>query len=369
MNMKKKLLAIAVASATAGVVTAPTAALAAGPTLYGQGHVSIDYLDNDDDNEIQASSNSSRIGVKGSQDLGNGLTAIYLMEWGVNMTDTGGSGANTLSARNRYIGLKSDAFGTLVAGRHDTPMKVIGRKVDLFWSTQLGQNRTFTNIKDGGAGYDLRADNVIGYISPNFGPVHVFAAYVADHNLTPQDSAISDDNDQDAWSAVLIYDQNGLFLAGGYERHNADDLPTAATGTGSEDNESAIRVTGKYNLGDFTVSGLYQKMMDSGFNDGNDRTVAGGGLAYKMGANTFKGQVYWADESDEGPGDDGGWLYSLGVDHNFTKTVAVYVQGAYLDSDDNSTIALGGSGHGSSAAPSSAGDAVWGVSTGMRIKF
>jgi len=109
------------------------------------------------------------------------------------VTDTN-AGSNTLKARNRYVGLKSDTYGTGVVGRHDTPMKVIGRKVDMFWSTQLGNNRNITTIN----GHDLRADNVIGYISPNFGPVHAFLAYVTDHNLANQKSGNTDSHQNNA---------------------------------------------------------------------------------------------------------------------------------------------------------------------------
>ena len=63
-------------------------------------------------------------------------------------TDAAGNGS-ALSRRNQYAGLKSDTFGTLLVGRHDTPVKVIGRKADLFWSTQLGQNRSDTAQTEG----------------------------------------------------------------------------------------------------------------------------------------------------------------------------------------------------------------------------
>jgi predicted porin len=136
--MNKKILSMAVA----GVLAAPAAALAGGPTLYGQAHMSLDYIGNveglnKDNSGLDATSNSSRIGVKGSFDLGGGLSAIYLLEWGVNGLYSKGG----LSDRNQIAGFKSDAFGTLVMGRHDTPTKVVGRKADLFWSTQMGQNR------------------------------------------------------------------------------------------------------------------------------------------------------------------------------------------------------------------------------------
>ncbi len=408
--MKKKLLATAIAATLA----APAASFAAGPVLYGQGHVSVEYLDNDRSDETNFSSNSSRIGVKGGFDLTGGLEAIYQMEWEVDITDadgeegTGSNKGRDLNARNRFVGFKHADYGTLVLGKHDTPVKVIGRKVDLFWSSQLGQNRSLTAVRDAsgaGASFDLRGDNVLAYISPDFGPVHLFAAYIADHNIRAEGIAtgktdISDDNDFDAYSAALIYDQksvftgdDGLFLAAGYERHNVEFDDTIDTGAnGLEDNESAIRATGKYSIADFTFTLFGQWGQDQGFVEDADRNIFGGGLAYKVGRNTFKGQVYYADEIDDytfGAGnrvdgnDSDAWLYALGIDHEFSKNVQIYAQGVALKAEENAirpafgggvnqsfptTFALGGNEHGSlaSATPD---ETTWGVSIGTRIKF
>lgn len=379
--MKKKLLVTAIAAA---VTAGPAASFAAGPTLFGQAHVSLDYVDNDTDNSLNASSNTSRIGVKGDFDLGNGWAAIYHAEWYIDLTDSSvtnktepakanGKGVD-LVPRNRFAGFTNEDFGTFVVGRHDTPFKTIGREVDLFWSTQLGQNRSIVAQGDGGPGFDFRADNVIGYISPNIGPVHVFAAYVTDHNIrnagTETGNNIQDDQDFDAISVVGIFDQKSIFsgdddlyLALGYEEHNIKPL----AGSGLKDSENAYRATAKYGIGDLTVAGFYQKGEDLGFTSGADRDAYGGGLAYKVGANTFKGQFYWADDIDTA-NNSGATLYALGVDHEFSKNVQIYAQAAALDADNNANFIFGGQGHGV-AAVATPGETTYGVSAGTRIKF
>ncbi len=373
--MKKKLLVTAIAAATMTAV--PTASFAAGPTLYGEAHVSLDYVDNDKDDSLNASSNTSRIGVKGDFDLGQGWAAIYQAEWYIDITDSTGSGngkGTDLVPRNRFAGFTNEDFGTFVVGRHDTPFKTIGREVDLFWSTQLGQNRSITDHKDGGPGFDFRADNVIGYISPNIGPVHVFAAYVTDHNIrnaaTEAGNNIQDDQDFDAISVVGIFDQKSLFsgdddlyVALGYEEHNIKPL----AGSGAKDSENAYRATAKYGIGDLTIAAFYQKAEDLGFTSGADRDSYGGGLAYKVGANTFKGQFYWADDIDTA-NNSGATLYALGVDHEFSKNVQIYAQAAALDADQNANFTFGGSGHGV-AATATPDKTTYGVSLGTRIKF
>jgi predicted porin len=411
--MQKKLLAAAVA-ASIGI---PGAGIAQGPILYGQAHLSIDYLHNDDDDSVGASSNVSRVGVKGSYDLGGGLSAIYLFEWEALLTDkentTGGVGAG-LKRRNQFAGLKHDTYGTLVVGRHDTPLKVVGRKADLFWSSQLGQNRSFTNLKDGsglGTGFDYRADNVIGYISPNWGPVHIFGAYVTDHDVRVGGLAsgaqadghtfgITDNNDFDAYSVAGLYEQKNvlsgnddLYVGVSYEQHNIKFDPGVST-AGLKDSEAALRLAGTYAPGNWKFAAFYQRGTDQGFIDGADRNLAGGGVAYTVGQNTFKGQLYWLDDLDDttalGSGKDtGGLLYAIGWDHEFSKNVQFYVQGAAISADKRTgeldpngtltdpndpnslrlpSLRLGGSGHGDSAL-ATPDKTTYGVSVGTRILF
>jgi predicted porin len=404
--MQKKLLAAAVAAS----IGMPGVGIAQGPTIYGQANLSLDYLKNDDDDSLGASNNTSRFGVKGSFDLGGGLSAIYLFEWGVFVTDRSGDNNAGLSRRNSYAGFKHDTYGTLVVGRHDTPGKIVGRKADLFWSTQLGTNRSFTDIQDGsglGTGFDFRADNVIGYISPNWGPFHIFGAYVTDHNVRVDNVAsgeqnlagrpfeITDNNDFDAYSVAGLYEQKNVFTGDddlyfgvSYEQHNIKFDPDFNTaGLGVEDKEAALRLAGTYAPGNWKFAVFYQMGTDQGFVSGADRNQAGGGLAYTVGSNTFKGQVYWLDDLDDttalGSGKDtGGLLYAIGWDHAFAKNVQFYVQGAAVSADKRTGtvdptgtlgtplpfLTLGGSGHGDSAR-ATPDKTTFGVSVGTRILF
>ncbi len=408
--MKKKLLATAIAATMA----APTAGFAqgAGPVLYGQVHVSSEYLDNDRTDDLNFSSNSSRIGVQGGFDLGQTFEGIYKMEWEVDITDATGDGGNKgrdLNPRDRFAGFKSATYGTFRLGRMDTPVKLIGRKVDLFWSTQLGQNRSLTAIRDAGGagpGFDLRADNTFAIQTPNFGPVSLSVAYIADHNIRNETIAsgkrdIQDDNSFDAWSGALVFNRNvfsatgddNLYLAVGYEKHNVDfnnDVPANVNGLKNE--ESAFRAGAKLDIGNFTIAAFGQWAEDQGFINGADRNIYGGGLAYRLDRWTFKGQVYYADEIDSynfGAGnrvdgsDSDAYLFALGIDHELSKNVQIYVQGAGIDSEENTFrpqfgggldrnnptyFSLGGAGHGSivSATPD---ETTWGISIGSRVKF
>ena len=354
--MKKNILATAVAA----LLVTPFAA-SADTTLFGQMHGSVDILSADsgtNDSAVAASSNTSRVGVKGAHDLSGGLKGVYHLEWGV----SGTGDEKNLNSRNTFVGL-GGGFGTVIIGKHDTPLKIVGRKADLFWSTQLGQNRSLTNPADGGPGWDLRVPNVLAYISPKLGPVTIIGAYVTDHKLAGSTPNISENNDADAFSVLAMGQFGPVFAAVGYEYHN---IP--AVSAGGEDQESAVRLTLTGNLGAVKLVGFYQSATDQGFTTGNDRDTYGVGASFKAGSNTFKGQVYIADDNDLQGADSGATLAAIGWDHALSKSTSIYAQYATLDNDNNASFALGGAGHGT-VTTAAAGDTVSGASLGMRIKF
>ena len=116
---------------------------------------------------------ASRLGFKGSEDLGNGLKAIYQVEFGINLNDTNNNvltNNDSITYRNTFVGLAGN-WGTFLMGRHDTPMKISTGKLDLFADTMADYNGT--------VGFrDLRADNVVAYISPSWSGFQLAAAIV-----------------------------------------------------------------------------------------------------------------------------------------------------------------------------------------------
>ena len=186
--MKKSILAIAVAATMA----AP-AAMAA-PTLYGNVHLSLNAADNDvvgADNNLRVSSNTSAIGVKGSEDLGDGLKAIYKVEWEVvigEKYDTtpddnaaggaflNGSTVGGLSGRDQFVGLKG-GMGTIKFGTMSSNYKQMGGKVDPLYRTPLegrGFLMTQSSTLHGGKGFNRgRSTHTAQYTSPKMGGVQL----------------------------------------------------------------------------------------------------------------------------------------------------------------------------------------------------
>lgn len=115
----------------------------------------------------KVSSNTSRLGLKGSEDLGDGLSAIWQIEQQVNIDDTtcaGGTG--TLATRNSFGGLKSDSMGTVLLGRHDTPYKIATRKLDVF-ADNLADSRALTGgVAGKSAALHLMATKPTSWLTP-----------------------------------------------------------------------------------------------------------------------------------------------------------------------------------------------------------
>jgi len=264
--MNKKIITLAVAAAMAAPAT-----VLADAVLYGKIHAAIDYVDVDhnavvfgpgtvpstsvpvngdllvpdeliitvDDNGIPVdvqtnpdtqtedfsgwdlNSYSSRLGVKGSEDLGGGLKAIYTLEFEIpmlnNNTDIDDNDRGRIRMRNSYVGLEGN-FGTFFIGRHDTPFKISTAKLDLF-------NDTIADVKSILALQDLRPDNTITYMSPNFSGFQFMASVIPSGGETPIGTGVPGDNPDglaDAWSVAGIYKNGPFYASAAYERLGED---------------------------------------------------------------------------------------------------------------------------------------------------
>lgn len=383
--MNKKLLALAVA----GAFVAPAAMAQSNVTIGGYMNFSLDSLKgrnaagNDLTTKTNVSSNASNIYFRGTEDLGNGLSAFwqiqtYFSAGGTGNTDTGNGSVDGVSSGNTYVGLEGKSWGKVLLGKHESPFKLLSRKVDLF-NNQLGDSRNLVasasgaGVTAGGAaiysaGWDLRPNNVIAYGTPNFNGFSVLVAYVSNVGTSAaQDPttgspatgspAAANLNSVNAWSANATYENGPIFVGLGYEKHNLSKLSTAATANHSD--EKAWRLAAGYNFGDFKVVGLYQR--ESGLcvgtittcsTNGTDakRTTWGLGGAYKLGANTIKLQYYRAgDLSNSGlanEGDTGANMWALGVDHALSKRTTVYAVYARTNNDRYAMYSAFGGGHG-----------------------
>ncbi|BAU49950.1 porin [Sulfurifustis variabilis] len=342
--MNKKLLVAAIG-----------AAIAAGPMmaqaevkLYGHAHMSLDVIDQDeaapgaDDGGLFVSTNSSRFGIRASEDLGGGLKGVAQYEF---LFDQDTVTSTPATNRDNYIGLEG-GFGALRLGVIDSATKDIGGIADLFYREQLGESRAIIN--QGGA--DSRVNNGIIYLSPKLGGLSFKAQFGADEFT-----------DENQMAANVRWAGGPLTVGLGFlSTENADPL---------EDTD-VIRLAGKFDVGGgFTVAALWQDVSALGGVDGADRSSYGVGASFKTGNNVFKAQYYIADEVDGAAVENGGDQISVGWDHLFSKTTIGYVTYAATSNDDGGTFAVGGNGHETVVSGLPAGGDSSGLSVGMIVNF
>ncbi|MEW5892262.1 MAG: porin [Pseudomonadota bacterium] len=362
--MKKSLIALAVV----GAFAAPAFAATSNVDIGGTVNMSVDYLDADNaaaGGNWNVSSNASNIYFKGTEDLGGGLKALwqvqtYFSAGGTGNNDTfNGAAPDGVGSGNTYVGL-SGGFGTVLLGKHEAPMKLIGRSVDLF-GDQIGDNRNFTTVKVGanGAGFDVRPNNTIAYMTPSFNGLTGALAYATN----AADTGAAEDASVDVWSASGKYENGPLMVGLGYEIHNLSEANAALK------DEKAWRLAAGYVFGDAKVVAFYQDASDLNGVSGDDVKTWGLGAAYKMGAITLKAQYYDADDRGN-TADTGGNMYALGVDYDLSKRTKVQFAYAATENDGaGTTYTAFAGGHGDNPNSATGGNNPNGFSVGVKHTF
>lgn len=227
--MKKLLLTTLISTLSIGVVHAEE------PTLYGKINVSVGSI-KDDLNKgttTKVDSNSSRFGIKGSEKLNDSLSALYGIEWEVNVD--GNASNPDLTARNRYAGLQYDGVGEIKIGKLDSYVKTAQNGIDIFDDLvdgNLDAKKTF-------AGED-RYNNVIALESAKLN-LDGFGAVQANVLVAPGEKvktnptvtpAVTTTGANSIVSASGIYTNKdlGLYTALAYT-HNAPSTSAAALNT------------------------------------------------------------------------------------------------------------------------------------------
>ena len=130
--MMKKILPALVGLALAGGMSLAAADI----TLFGHIDTSIDATDVDGgSDDINMNCTTCSIGFKGSEDLGNGLKAIFSLDFQYDTTETSGKTAG-ITDRDQWLGL-SGGFGQVRLGTISTGYKSHGAMIDPLYRTAL----------------------------------------------------------------------------------------------------------------------------------------------------------------------------------------------------------------------------------------
>jgi predicted porin len=273
--MKKSLLALGVLGAFAGAAHAQSSV-----TLYGIIDAGLTYVNktggNIQGNATATSKNiyfnngnlqGSRWGLKGAEDLGGGLKAIFVLENGFNLGNgTLGQGSREFG-RQAYVGLSSATAGTFTIGRqYDSVVDFVGPfAVGSQWATYAGAH-PFDNDN---LNNSFRVNNAVKYTSVNYNGFSAGGMY-GFSNSANNNTAGSGFANNRAYSFGLGYANGPVSFGAGY-------LYIASPGTNTTGVLAQGDVNTPMNLGGLTTS---------------DKTwIASAGGSYAFGPATL-GLVY-----------------------------------------------------------------------------
>ena len=221
--MKKTLLAAALIVGFAGVAQAETSVTMYGILDTGYGYSQVKY----DKNDVRITGTSSgltsgvvsgnRWGVRGSEDLGDGLRAVFNLEAGFDLGTGQTSNTGRLFHRQAWVGLSSDNWGAFTMGRQYN-LAYNGFTHDVNEGVSMGDmDRSF-----GGQGSSNRIDNSFKYVTPSFSG---FKAGVAYGNPSTSIERVetagvtTSVGERSNWlSTGLKYESGPLFVAASYDR-------------------------------------------------------------------------------------------------------------------------------------------------------
>lgn len=336
--MKKSLLALAVLGAFAGAASAQTSI-----TIYGV--VDAGYQFEKDTpgtggeklHRLRSGQQSgSRLGFKGTEDLGGGLQGIFTLENGFNVDDGMMGQGNRLFGRQAWVGLNG-GFGSVKLGRQQTPLYYALNAVDPFGINLAGNAQNFF-------GYGLyaldplsRTDNTLSYSTPNFGGFSGTVAYgfgeePGDRNVRRQVAA-------------------GLAFANGplnvqFAYHDANNASfsaanaglTAALGTTTAATGSDLRTAFIGATFDFGVAKAHAAFADSKAETATeiDNRNLMLGVSAPVGPGTVMASYNRNDvrDIDEGVTDH----YAIGYSHAVSKRTNLYTSFGYTKNDSGVSL-------------------------------
>lgn len=354
---KKSLVAVAVLGAAA------FSAQAADVQLYGRidtglryTNIDADVANQDDVSKFEMSSGNytgNRFGLKATEDLGNGYKVGFVLENGFNSDDGGLKTSSTLFDREANLFVTSD-FGTLSAGRVGILNGTAGSyAIGNFNPFGTGWGDVGNQSLLWGAGFDSRYDNMLTYVTPDFGGLKVYAQYSFGDNGNENKAST------DRYGALgATYTVGGLNLIGIVDTINK----TSNDGTDSWEQDDTYRVTvgGSYDFGmvkPFVAVGYFKDgkigdllgtwAADTDHKANLDRYYDGYGLTLGASAPAFGGTFHgmmgymdaeYASEKD-GTVVDGRkidvtrFILGAGYEYPLSKRTLVYADLGYFKDD------------------------------------
>ncbi len=326
--MKRSLIALAVLGAFAGAASAQSSV-----TIYGS--IDLAVTKSNDGTAFNQGvsnaagvnssawqlkqSNASRLGFRGNEDLGGGLSAQFDIQH--RYTPDDGVANATFWAGRSTVSLTSTTAGRVYLGRDYTPSYYVALKSDPFGQDGIAQvgGRQFAGFSAQGGNPRapaIRTNNTVGYNSPSLGGFTVQAAVAAGEGTTGRQAGFNAE-----------YTQGPIYAGLGYEKISGGPLATAASPSG--DGSSLINVAFHYNFGPIKPI-LYYARSKTGPGANTTAKFAEVGATAPIGAGKFKA-AYSRYEPDGDNNTEN--KLGLGYDYFLSKRTNVYGDASFAKQD------------------------------------
>lgn len=351
--MKKSLIALAVLAASGAAMAQSSV------TLFGIVDTGISYVNHDQNGGsrygVGTSGNAtSRLGLRGTEDLGGGLKAGFWLEGEIFGDD--GNGAAGFNFKRESTVRLSGNFGEVRLGRETTPTFRTSLKYDVFGATGIGQfmgYKAWVGAAGTGIAADgdtIRKDNMLSYSTPNFNGFNANISYAFDERASHTGKA-------------------GRYFGGNVGYDNGPISATVAYGklnlVGGDRDE--VEIGASYNFGVAKLTGLAQQVKykwDGAPNQKFNNYMIGVS-APVGGVGEVKAQYAYYDQKGN---DTKAQQLALGYVHNLSKRTALYGTVAYMKNNNGSGLGLAAKGLGDySTAPNSYGIAKGQNQTGVQV--
>lgn len=312
-------------------------------TLYGLLDNAIGFVNHADDKNnlvglVSGNLAGNRWGLKGSEDLGGGLSAIFQLENGFSPNNGTLGQGNREFGRQAYVGLQSTQFGTVTLGRQYDPLVdlVQGITADNYWGSIFATVGDVDNYDN-----SSRSNNAIKYLSPNYAGFQFEGLYsfggVAGKTGSGQ-----------TWSLAAAYNNGPLAVAAGYFRADNNNGPRTFGWNGTSDGTfdgpinagyqtaksiKIARVAAQYTLGAFTFGAGYSNAQYntdgySTFASTEKYNTGQGFLNYQVSPALLVGVGYSYTKAS---GDTAATYHqiSLGSAYSLSKRTDVYLVGGW----------------------------------------
>lgn len=276
-------------------------------TLYGVADMALERVKGSDTQTRAASGQQqgSRWGVRGTEDMGNGLKAVFQMEAGLNMKTGAAAQGGLAFGRQSWVGL-SGSFGSVRLGRQYSPLDdiagIVGTKTyDVLSVVPIIGNGDYN-----------RVNNAINYVSPVVAHTTIQAQYGMGEGRSGSDG--SKDFGK-LFSVGAIYADGPLKLGLGVIR-----VLDADGATDGRQRKNAVLAVGSYDFGPVKLTAY----VDQEDKAAEKLKVYGLAAAVPFGATTVSFGAAQARNVNGSADSDDARLYTLQVLHNLSKRTALY---------------------------------------------